>query len=160
MSTIISPPFSPPKEKGIFHCRKICPSFTETSSCQERKDADWQGKETVKEIPEHCTKKIKKLTSHGSMCNQRKNSKIMSWLFSKWEYSIHCKVSHSESLQLYFSCDFSSGTGNLACSGVGPLISETPALSSFFPSPWSHYGLISPNYFGVGNLQEHQHSHV
>lgn len=46
------------------------------------------------------------LTLHGSVYNQRKTSNVMSWLFPKWEYCIHCKVSHSESLQLYFSCDF------------------------------------------------------
>lgn len=53
---IPTPLFLPPKKKNIIHCRKICPSFSEASSCQERKAADWQRKGTAKELPEHCTK--------------------------------------------------------------------------------------------------------
>lgn len=45
--------FLPPKERTIFHCRKMCPSFSEASRCKERKAAHWQMKETAKELPEH-----------------------------------------------------------------------------------------------------------
>lgn len=54
----------------------------------------------------------------------------------------------SESLQLYFSCDFSFRARNLACLEDDPLISESPA-PLFSPSPWPYSDLVLSNDFGL-----------
>lgn len=83
----------------------------------------------------------------------------MSWFFPRWECCTHCMVSHSESLQLYFSCVFFPAEQEM-CQFRGGSSYFWNLCASFVPSPWSHYGLVLSNHIRVGNLQGHQRSHI